>query len=136
MAELAPADAIRRTRALFNLPETAAGVAHRVRRLDAPDAAYFIVQVGDRVACLDARTGDLASSARSSAPLVAIAREEALRRAGGGPRAAAELVWAPGALSLSMLDPVWAVTDGGVTRYVDQRGRTSSALDAKRPGGG
>ena len=61
MPELTAAEAVKRTRWLLMLPESAEETAYRVRRLDQPGSAYFLVRVADHIACVDAHTGELES---------------------------------------------------------------------------
>jgi len=136
MALQSPAEAIDQARRLLALPEDAAGAAHMVRRLDVPGAAYFLVHAAGRMAALDAGSGELMSSAQAGRSTVTLSRAEAIARAGLGPVADAGLAWGPSAATLSMFDPLWAVSAAGRTVYVDQRGRVWPELPAKRPGGG
>jgi hypothetical protein len=106
-----------------------------VRRLDSP-GAYFLVCVPGHIAVIDDENGELLASARSIPPPGLLTEEEAVSRAGLGTDADAELVWKPCAASLSMFDPIWAVTSSVRTRYVDQRGGVWDELLPKRPGGG
>jgi hypothetical protein len=136
MALQSPAEAISRARRLLGLPPGEDGEAWRVRRLDLPGAAYFLVQADGRIAALDAATGELVAAGEAARPTVTLGREEAVALAGLGPEAEAGLAWAPGAATLSMFDPLWAVAAGGREVYVDQRGQVWRELPAKRPGGG
>ena len=134
---LSPADAIERARSALAPHSADAGAAYRVRRLDLPEGAYFLVLVGKHIACIDARTGAmLASAATSQSSPVSVSSDEALRRAGAQSGSTAELIWAPGRVSQSMFDPVWSVNVGTRTVYVDQRGRVRNELREKQPGGG
>ncbi|MFL6291751.1 MAG: hypothetical protein ACJ759_12730 [Thermoanaerobaculia bacterium] len=133
---MSPADAVRRALRLLALPESGNGTAHRVRRLDGQGLVYFLIFVPGHVALLDERTGELLASAETARSPLTLTEGEALSRAGLGPDARAELVWKPCRASLSMFDPLWAVTSRGRTVYVDQRGRVMEELEPKRPGGG
>ena len=136
MALQSPAEAIRQARRLLDLAEGDEGEAHLVRRLDAPAGSYYLVHAAGRLAALDAASGELMASAETSRSTVTLSRDDAIARAGlaGDPQAG--LAWAPSAASLSMFDPLWAVSAGGRTVYVDQRGKVWGELPAKRPGGG
>jgi hypothetical protein len=136
MALQSPAEAIRQARRLLALPEGDDGEAHLVRRLDVPRGAYFLVRAEGRIAALDAATGDLMASAETARSPVCLSRDDALARAGLGGEPDAELAWGPSAATLSMFDPLWAVSAGGRSVYVDQRGRVWPELPVKRPGGG
>ena len=127
-------DAVTAARRLLALPPSEEGSAWHVRRLDGR-GAYFLVHVAGRVACIDAASGELLTSASTSRAPVTIAREAALAMAGRG-AASAELVWEASAATLSLFDPLWSITvDDGVV-FVDQRGRVWTSLPPKRPGGG
>ena len=63
-----------------------------------------------RVACIEAASGALLTSAVASRAPVAVSREAALAIAGRGDIASAELVWEASAATLSMFDPLWSVT--------------------------
>ena len=137
MAIGSPSDAVRIARRLVGLPEGEEGSADRVRRLDLPDSAYYIVHTGGHVAALEAATGTLLASAETPRSPLTLNRQAALAHAGSGPTASAELVWTSAtAVTQSMFDPLWEVTENGHTRHVDQRGRVFDSLPAKRPGGG
>ena len=136
---MSPADAVRRALqllALPELPELEEGTAHRVRRLDGQGRVYFLVFVPGHVALVDEQTGELLASAEAARSPLTLTEDEALSRAGLGPDARAELVWKPCRATLSMFDPLWAVTSHERTVYVDQRGRAMDELDPKQPGGG
>ena len=98
--------------------------------------AYFLVHVAGRVACIEAASGALLTSAIASRAPVAVSREAAVAIAGRGDIASAELVWEANAATLSMFDPLWLVTHEDIVVFVDQRGKVWPALPAKRPGGG
>jgi hypothetical protein len=114
---------------------TGTGSAWRVRRLDGK-GVYFLVHVAGQVACIDAASEALLTSAAAARTPVAVSREDALAIAGRDHAASAELVWEASAATLSMFDPLWSVTQEGVVVFVDQRGRVWPALPPKRPGGG
>ncbi len=136
MISLSLSDVVKRALQLLSLPETEHGTAHRVRRLDGQVSAYFLVYVPGFAALIDEQTGELLASAHVERSPLTLKQDEALRRAGLGTGTCAELVWKPCSASLSMFDPIWAVTSYGRTRYVDQRGRVLDELQPKRPGGG
>jgi hypothetical protein len=109
--------------------------AWQVRRLDG-QGVYFLVHVAGRVACIDAASGALLTSATASRAPVAISREVAAAIAKRGDAASAELVWQASAATLSMFDPVWRITQDDLVVFVDQRGKVWPALPPKGPGGG
>lgn len=122
-------------RRLLALPASEEGRAWHVRRLDG-NGAYFLVHVAGQVACIEAASGALLTSAIASRAPVAVAREAAVAIAGRGDIASAELVWEASAATLSMFDPLWLVTHEDVVVFVDQRGKVWPALPPKKPGGG
>ena len=129
-------EAVREAQRLLGLSPREEGTAFRIQRLDQPGSAYFLILIGDRAVCLEAATGGLMASAQTPLPPLMLPRQAAIERAGFRPKASAELVWAPSVASQSMFDPLWAVTEGEHTRYVDQRGKLWDTLPVKRPGGG
>ena len=122
-------------RRLLALPFSEEGKAWHVRRLDGK-GRYFLVHVAGRVACIDAASGALLSSAVALRAPVSVEREAALAIAGAGDAAPAELVWEANAATLSMFDPLWSVTLEGAVVFVDQRGKVWPVLAPKAPGGG
>lgn len=129
-------EAVRQAQQLLELSPGEEGTAFPIQRLDQPGSAYFLVLIADHAVCLDAATGALMASAQTPHPPLILPRQAAIERAGFRPKATAELVWAPSAASQSMFDPLWAVTEGEQTRYVDQREGLWNTLPVKRPGGG
>jgi hypothetical protein len=125
--------AVVQARRLLDLPASEVGVAWRVRLLAAP-GAYFLAFVEGQVACIDASSSALMTSAASAHAPVAVAREKALAQAGLGLGASAELVWEPCAATMSMFDPLWLVTRGPESIFVDQRGKRWPTLPAISPG--
>ena len=126
-----PAQAIAQARRLLGLPASSAGSAWRVRRLAVP-GAYFLVHVDEQLACVEAATGVLMTSAGSVRPPVSVSRETAQAALGAG--AFAELVWKPCAASMSMFDPLWLVTQGDDSVFFDQRGKRWPTLPDATPG--
>jgi hypothetical protein len=126
--------ALTHARQLLGLPPSANGSAWRVRRLDVNEA-YFLVHVGGRVACLDAASFALLTSATAAKAPVTVSPESARTIAGLGDAASTELVWKPSAATLSMFDPLWSVTLGGRVVFVDQRSKAWQTLPQKSPGG-
>jgi hypothetical protein len=128
-------EAVRQAQRLLGLAQDEEGTAFLVRRLDKTDSDYFLVHVGGHVACLNAVTGALMASAKTTRSPLTLTREAAIQRARLA-AAKAELVWSPSPASQSMFGPLWAVTESGSTIYVDQRGKVWDKLPANRPGGG
>jgi hypothetical protein len=127
------AQAVLQARRLLCLPASDAGSAWHVRRLAAP-GAYFLVHVEEQLVCLEAASGALMTSGRSRRTPVSVSREAALTRAALGADASIELVWKPCAASMSMFDPLWLVTRGHDSVFVDQRGKRWSTLPMTAPG--
>lgn len=127
------AQAVAQARRLLDLPASEAGAAWRVRRISA-SGAYFLVHVDARVACVDESSGAMMTSAASTRTPVGISREAALAHAALGTDASAELVWKPCAATMSMFDPLWLVTHGLDSIFVDQRGKRWPTLPATSPG--
>jgi hypothetical protein len=136
MALNSAADAVCAARRALELPAGGEGKAFHVRRLDKSESAYFLVHTDGHAVCLDVETGALLASAEAPRSPLILTCEEAIERTRLGATAMAELVWAPVAASQSMFDPIWAVTEGRHTLYVDQRGNVWDTFPAKRPGGG
>ena len=135
MALLSSTEAVRQAKQLLGLAQDEEGIAFLVSRLDDADFDYFLVHVGGHVACLNAVTGALMVSAKTTRSPLTLSREAAIQCAR---LAAAEtkLVWSSSPASQSLFDPLWAVTESGRTIYVDQRGKVWHKLPANRPGGG
>ena len=128
-------EAVREAQRLLGPAPSEEGTAFHVRRLDKSGSAYFLVHIAGHTVCLDAATGTLLASAETPRLPVRMTREAALKRTRFGAMATAELVWVPSAVTQSMFDPLWAVTEGEHTLYVDQRGSVWDSLPMKRPGG-
>jgi|tagenome__1003787_1003787.scaffolds.fasta_scaffold20625583_1 hypothetical protein len=135
MVSHSSAEAVRLARQLLGLAPDEEGSAFLVHRLDDADSDYFLVHVGGQVACLNATTGALLTSAKTTRSPLTLTREAAIQRARSA-EAEARLVWSPSPASRSMFDPLWALTESGRTIYVDQRGKVWNELPANRPGGG
>ena len=102
MAEISSDEAIGRTRADLGLHEAVRARAWRVRRLDRPDDAYYLVVFGENlaavaVAMVDVANGHVKTSARlpGRGPHLTIEASQAILRAGLGDEVQAELVWQP-----------------------------------------
>lgn len=142
MAELTSAEAIARARAAVGLGAAVTARAWRVRRLDRPGEAYFLVVFGDDkaavgVAAVDAAKGEVGTSARLAGrgPHLTGDAAWAVRQAGLDPSARAELVWKPSRASRSPLYPLWEIDTARDRVYVDQQGAVWRRLDPPGPGG-
>ncbi len=62
--------------------------------------------------------------------------EIAVKRAGLPTGTFAELVWRPSRASRSPLYPIWAVSAGVKTAYVDFQGNVWDSIESVGPGGG
>ena len=136
MALRSAADAAQRAAQWLEIPTTGISSVHRIRRLDRPNEAYYLVQAGTRLLCLDEVTEDRIAWAESLKPAVPLDAVEARSRAGVDPGARAELVWTPCSATMSLLDPLWEIQENDRVIHVDQRGRRWDQLPHKQPGGG
>ena len=135
-------EAIASARAEMGLDTSVAGHAWRIRRLDRPGDAYFLVVLGEAQAAVAVVTvgmhaGEIVASARlpGTGPHLAVDAGEALQLARLGENARAEMVWRPCRASLSPLYPLWEVRTDLETVYVDQQSKVWPALDSSGPGG-
>jgi len=128
-------------RKALGIGEGVPGEALKVRRLEGPAHAYYLVALwaadATTLACVNEDRAELEISARlpGRAPILAVSLERAKGLAGLGPAAGGDLVWKPCRASFSMLYPIWEVCEGGHTVYVDQQGVVWKELKAKMPGG-
>jgi hypothetical protein len=109
--------------------------ALRVRRLDRPAEYYLVVFDHKAVAAVDVDRGEALSWAATEGRHLTVDEDDARRRAGADSSAAAELVWSSSAESHSPLYPIWAVTLGDTTVYVDQQGGVQQELHPAGRGG-
>lgn len=128
MVEISPEAAIARAQHETGVGEAVGARAWRVRRLDRPEHAYYLVVFGNEgaagaVAAVDAATGAVNVSARlvSGASPLAVDAAEAAALAAGGQDARVELVWRPCRASRSPLYPLWEVCTAAAVVYVDQQ---------------
>jgi hypothetical protein len=119
-------------RAATGVAPAVEGRALRVRRLDRPGEYYLVVLDGEAVAAVDVDRGETLSWAATERRHLAVEEDDARRLAAAGPTAQAELVWRSSAESRSPLYPIWAVSLGDSTVYVDQEGGVWQEL---RPAG-
>ncbi len=142
MAEVSHEEAISRARRALSVAPSAGAQAWRVRRLDRPGAAYYLVVFGDEhaatgVATVDAVRGEVGVSARlpGRGPHLTVDDRRALDLAGLGSGAQLELVWQPCRASRSPLYPLWQVRADSLTMYVDQQSNVWRELEPAGPGG-
>ena len=135
-------DAIRNVIVKLNLPGTTPGRAWRVRRLDHPSEAYYLVELGHSnaataVGIVDAGTGEIGSYANLPGTVshITLNAARAAELAGGGEAAHVELVWMACNASKSPLYPLWEVRTASGLRYVDQQGHVIYRLAPATPGG-
>lgn len=112
--------------------------ALRVARKDQPGEAYWLVVLGHPqaslgVAAINARTGEAMSWASLPGTTGHLGVEEAaaIHRTHFSP-ATATLVWKPCSVSRSPLYPLWEVSDGQRTVYVDQKGLVWESLEDRK----
>jgi hypothetical protein len=129
-------------RRAIEIAQAATGVAAetegrtlRVRRLDRAGEYYLVTFEGEAVAAVDVDQGETISWAAVERPHLAVDEDEARRLAGAEPGAQAELVWCSSAESRSPLYPIWAVSLGDKTVYVDQQGGVWQELHPAGRGG-
>src|ERR1700749_2773688 len=129
MSELSAAEAVGRARSGLGLDARERARTERVRRLDRPGESYYLVLFGaddatSAVAAVETAGGEVSSSARlaASGAHMSVGRERALKLAGLGRDARAELVWTPCRATRSQLYPLWEVSAGGARVFVDQQG--------------
>jgi hypothetical protein len=142
VAEVSPGEAIAEARRETGVGEAVPARAWRVRRLDHPGRAYYLVILGDErtpgtVAAVDAATGAVSASApiAARASPVAVDAADAAALAGGGQDTPAELVWGPSRATRSPLYPLWEVRTAAGVRYVDQQRAVWRDPGAAGPGG-
>jgi hypothetical protein len=135
MGPVDPADAIEEARRALGLAGGVEARAWLVERLDRPGERYHLIAFGSAssdvaVATVDARGGQLLSSARlpGTARHLATSAADALDAAQLGASAEAKLVWQPCQASRSAFYPLWQVSDGTRTVYVDQGRRRWDSL--------
>jgi hypothetical protein len=141
MTEISTDDGIMRARSQLGLGPLTPARAWRVRRIDWPGKAYYLIVFGDAeatvaVAAIDAMSADVMASAviQGAGPHLTVDADRALRKARLR-GAQAELVWKPCRASLSPLYPFWQVSSGTETVYIDQQGAVWTTLDLAGPGG-
>ncbi len=128
-------------RKALGIPEEVSADVVRVRLLEGPAHAYFLVAFwppdNTTLACVGEDSAELQSSAQlaRNVPVLSVTARGAGELAGLGPTARRELVWKPCRASQSMLYPIWEVKDGVRTVYVDQQSVVWNELEAKLPGG-
>ncbi len=140
-ARLSARDAVRAAVSALKRDAVAEGVeAVHVARLDEPAAGYYLVEMpelegGYTIAAVDDSTGALQVWARTERRALTVGPDEARRVAALGDTVSAELVWAPSRLSMSPLDPFWAVRHGVQQVYIDQRNNRWDDVAPMGPGG-
>ena len=142
MPELSHDEAIARARIDLSLDIMVAARAWRVRRLDRPADAYYLVVFGeDNAAVAVAAVGVARGEIRNSAllpgrgPHLVTDDSQAITRAGADDDVQVELVWQPCRASRSPLYPFWQIRTPAGTLYVDQHGSVWQELAAAGPGG-
>lgn len=135
-------EAIHNAKSKLGFEESTPGRAWRVRRLDRPSEAYYLVQLGESnaavgIATVDTYTGEVGvyASLPGVGAHMAVDVQLAIELGGGGEAAQAELVWMPCRASKSPLYPLWEVKTLGVVKYVDQQRRVLDKLEPARLGG-
>ena len=136
MTEVSAETAIAAARREIGLPGDTGACHWRVRRLDAPGQAYYLVVFGEvraavAIADVDSGNGRVKSWARlpGSESYRIIDAERAIKLAGGDVMARAELVWKPCRASRSPFYPLWLIQTGEEDIYLDQQGRLWQTLE-------
>lgn len=142
MTEISFDEAIARARAKMGLKATVAARVWRIRQLDRPGSAYYLIVFGEdqaavAVAAIGAADGEIRASAHlpGHGPHLTIDATQAVTLAGLERSAQVSLVWQPCRASLSPLYPLWEVRTATETVYVDQQGLIWQELVAAGPGG-
>jgi hypothetical protein len=142
MDEIKSIEAIRRAGAALGLSDRTPGRAWRVRYLQRPGEAYFLVVLGEvdaalGVACVDPTTSEIEISASlpGVAAHITVEAMQAKTLVAGSEPAEVEMVWMPCEASRSPLYPLWEVKTKKGIQYVDQQGRLWSDLRLGQPGG-
>ena len=130
-------EAAARARQMIGAGPAVPAIVWPVTRLDRVGERYYLVVLGDDraavgVAAIKVGNGDVMSWARLSgtSPHLSVDASDAARLAGLG-EAAPELVWQPCQASASPLYPLWRVTGGGRSVFVDQQGKCWDRLAPK-----
>jgi hypothetical protein len=108
----------------------------RVRRIDRPEASYFLLAFGEpdgviALATVGILSGMMQSSAKLAGrgPHLTVDAAGAIQRAGAAASSKAELVWRPCDLSRSPFYPFWEVQSKEGRVYVDQSGRVCAHIE-------
>ena len=138
---MASDEAIERLRTAIHADPSVPGRAWRVFEPEGERELYLLVELGlpdavVAVGTVDTNTGALSSHAElgGAGPHLSLTADDARRAAGLRPDADARLVWRPSRQSASPLYPLWQVTDGVSTAYVDMTGAVTPRLDPGGPG--
>ena len=142
MPEVGENAAIASAREELRLGSDVPAQAWPVRLVDRPGESYWFIVFGARDAALGAAAVDAQSGAvMVSAALpgtqaqLAVDAAKALQIAGQPAGTAIALAWQASSASRSPLYPLWAITTGNETLYVDQHGRIWRTLSAGERGG-
>ena len=142
MAEITHGEAIVRARQELKLDVTLSARTWRVRRLDHPCDAYFLVVFGPEnaavaVAAIGAPRGTVRGTAvlAGRGPHLTVDATRAIALTGAPAGARAEPVWKPCPASRSPLYPFWEVHAPSGLVYVDQQERVWRDLGDARAGG-
>ena len=122
-------EGISRVRSQLGIGSLTSARAWRIRRVDYPGEAYYLVVFGEvkaaiGVAAVDAIRGEVMNSAvlPGKRPHFAIDAKTAVQLSGFPIDAHVELIWKPCRASLSPLYPIWQVSSKDKTLYIDQQG--------------
>jgi hypothetical protein len=142
MVRITPEQAIQNARTKFGFDKATHGNAWKVRRLDRPSEAYYLIELGARdavvgIAIVDVDTGEVGVYAALPGLGVhmAVDAQMAIELANGEKGSQAELVWKPSSASKSPLYPFWEVRTTRGIKYVNQQRRVLDKLEPTRLGG-
>jgi hypothetical protein len=127
--------ALETARTITGVPPTIHDHAVHVRRLDRPEADYYLVVLDGALAAIDATDGKPLTWAKVANPDLPVDEAQARELASLPSDASAELVWQSSTASRSLLYPIWEIRLRGQTIYVDQQRRRWSALGVQGRGG-
>ncbi len=142
MPAISEPEGIARARSQLALEDHIPVRVWRVRWLERPGEAYYLIVFGAPrsaigVATIDLADGEVMNWARlpGGAPHLNIDAETALQRARFPNGSQAELVWKSFKGSRSPLYPFWEIKASGQVVYVDQQGVVWQTLDSAGLGG-
>ena len=142
MSEISKNEAIARARSLLKLGAQTLARVWRVRRVDRPNEAYYLIVFGEPQASIGVVAVDITSGEvmiwaplPGTRPHLSIDSETAVQIAAFPSKTHAELVWKSCRGSHSPLYPLWEISAEKMTVYVDQQGIVWQTLESSGSGG-